>query len=330
MRKLLLLALIIITTSCSESSTNEKKQPHSFIDELLELNGIDKTKLSEIYKYGINDGLYSLPELSQWPNSIVLTGYKDMLYYWVAVFDKSSKDLLYEFTDYDKPATTTAYGQVLQWEYPTRDDAEYHFTHNLCVYTDCFLFMMAYVSNDRSLVTWDLIRYNNSNQHTRYNITEGDYRYIRASCQKYDNNHIIISKKNDRNYDHSIYDISNCDPLFSFNFEKANTSFDDAIKNGRFVVNENEYSECLIYNVNSTQIQYTNCHAGNAEESQKIAIFESNNDDLTFEPKDTIENIHKEVNDHLYKITRTYYDGTREVKYVHIYIDNTGGHVELE
>lgn len=49
MRKLLLLALIIITTSCSESSTNEKKQPHSFIDELLELNGIDKTKLSEIY-----------------------------------------------------------------------------------------------------------------------------------------------------------------------------------------------------------------------------------------------------------------------------------------
>ena len=323
MRKLLLLALIIITTSCSESSTNEKK---SFIDELLELNGIDKTRLSITFWCGTSNGTVSYPELPQFPNSIVLAGYKD-IYFWFAVFDKSSKELLHEFTDYDKPTTTTAYGQSLLWEY---DDPESILISNLCVYTDCFLFMMAYVSNDRSLVTWDLIRYDNGNQHTRYNITEGDYRYIRATCQKYDNNHIIISKKNDRNYDHSIYDISNCDPLFNFNFEKANTSFDDAIKNGRFVVNENEYSECLIYNVNSTQIQYTNCHAGNAEESQKIAIFESNNDDLTFEPKDTIENIHKEVNDHLYKITRTYYDGTREVKYVHIYIDNTGGHVELE
>lgn len=323
MRKLLLLALIIITTSCSESSTNEKK---SFIDELLELNGIDKTRLSITFWCGTSNGTVSYPELPQFPNSIVLAGYKD-IYFWFAVFDKSSKELLHEFTDYDKPTTTTAYGQSLLWEY---GGPESILISNLCVYTDCFLFMMEYVSNDRSLVTWDLIRYDNGNQHTRYNITEGDYRYIRATCQKYDNNHIIISKKNDRNYDHSIYDISNCDPLFNFNFEKANTSFDDAIKNGRFVVNENEYSECLIYNVNSTQIQYTNCHAGNAEESQKIAIFESNNDDLTFEPKDTIENIHKEVNDHLYKITRTYYDGTREVKYVHIYIDNTGGHVELE
>ncbi len=178
MRKLLLLALIIITTSCSESSTNEKK---SFIDELLELNGIDKTRLSITFWCGTSDGTVSYPELPQFPNSIVLAGYKD-IYFWFAVFDKSSKKNCYmNLPTMTKPTTTTAYGQSLLWEY---DDPESILISNLCVYTDCFLFMMAYVSNDRSLVTWDLIRYDNGNQHTRYNITEGDYRYIRATCQK--------------------------------------------------------------------------------------------------------------------------------------------------
>lgn len=329
MKKLLLLVLTIVATSCSETTTDEKEQSHSFIDELLELNGIDKAKLSITFWCGTSNGTVSFPELPQFPNSIVLAGYKDIHYFWFAVFDKSSKKLLHEFTDYDKPTTTTAYGQSLLWEY---EDPESILINNLCVFTDCFLFMMAYVSNDGSLVSWDLIRCDSNNQYMRYDITEGDYRYIGASCQKYDNNHIIISKQNDRNYDHTVYDISNCEPLFNFNFDKESTNFDEAIKSGNFVVNQDEFGECLIYNIYSTQVQYTNCHAGNAEESQRIILFEENENDneQTFEPKDTIENLHTEISDHLYKITRTYYDGKSEVKYVHIYIDNTGGHVELK
>lgn len=74
--------------ACSESSTKEKPEL-SPIEQLLELNGIDKNRLSNLNWYGIKDGIASYPELPQWPNTIILTGYKDRSDFWIAVFDKS-------------------------------------------------------------------------------------------------------------------------------------------------------------------------------------------------------------------------------------------------
>jgi len=314
--------------ACSESSTKEKPEL-SPIEQLLELNGIDKNRLSNLNWYGIKDGIASYPELPQWPNTIILTGYKDRSDFWIAVFDKSSNKLLYEFTDDDKPITT-AYGQTIQWEYPSYNTAISHFINNLCVFPDCFSFIMAYISNDNTLSYWDLITCYADNKHTRYNIGEGDKFDLGASCQKYDNSHVIISKTNRYSYSCNfiLYDIPNSEPVF--NFETENSNFYYAIENGNIVVHPNDPSEWMVYNQLYAYVEYANCHLDNIEEPQTIVLFEESTDDFTHEPKYTTEYLQKEINDHRFKVIRTDYDGTREVKFVHIYIDETGGHVEIE
>lgn len=314
--------------ACSESSTKEKPEL-SPIEQLLELNGIDKNRLSNLNWYGIKDGIASYPELPQWPNTIILTGYKDRSDFWIAVFDKSSNKLLYEFTDDDKPITT-AYGQTIQWEYPSYDAPNIHFRKNLCVFPDCFSFIMAYVTNDSALSYWDLITCYADNRYTRYHIGEGDNSFLAASCQKYDNSHVIISKINrdDYSYNLILYDSPNSKPVF--NLEPEDSNFYYAIENGNFVVHANDPGRWLVYNWSSTYVEYTNCHLDNIEEPQKIVLFEENTDDSTHKPRYTTEYLQKEINDHRFKVIRTDYDGTRKVKSVHIYIDETGGHVEIE
>lgn len=311
--------------ACSESSTKEKPEP-SPIEQLLELNGIDKNRLSIDHWYGIKN---DIPELPQWPNTIILTGYKDRSDFWIGVFDKSSNKLLYEFTDDDKPITT-AYGQTIQWEYPSYDAPNIHFRKNLCVFPDCFSFIMAYVANDSALSYWDLITCYADNRHTRYHIGEGDNHDLGASCQKYDNSHIIISKTNRDSYSCNLilYDIPNSKHVF--NFETKDSNFYYAIENGNFVVHANDSSKWVVYNWASTYVEYTNCHLDNIGETQKIVLFEESTDDSTHKPRYTTEYLQKEINDHRFKVIRTDYDGTREVKFVHIYIDETGGHVEIE
>lgn len=321
--------------ACSESSTKEKPEP-SPIEQLLELNGIDKNRLSNLNWYGIKDGIASYPELPQWPNTIILTGYKDRSDFWIAVFDKSSNKLLYEFTDDDKPITT-AYGQTIQWEYPSYDAPNSHFINNLCVFPDCFSFIMAYDSNDKSLSYWDLITCYKDNKHTRYNI--GEYPINNGyliTLKPWDDEHVLVYKDGNNKCGYIIYNIDKQEVFFQIGalYEENRILYNllsATMQDDTFLVSKDNSGQWLSY-YNSTwnELEYANCHLDNIEEPQTIVLFEESTDDFTHEPKYTTEYLQKEINDHRFKVIRTDYDGTREVKFVHIYIDETGGHVEIE
>lgn len=337
MKRLILFISLIIGLYACNNNKEESISPHEDlqkrIEELFRLNNIDSKGIEIQQIFGIQiEGIQIaglvIEHHPNYPNNIILYGYK-YKNLWLAIFDTETKKLLFEFTDTDKPTSMTAYGNTYEWVYePIAQHQQLYYGFYL--FDDCFSILIPYVTDDESQtwVNWDLISCQ-KDSYTRYNIIDG-YNYIddvhamdlvvKASCQEWAYNHILITKGPKlRPNDNIVYDILNNKEVFHYTPSYA-----------KFIVDPQDIKHWLGYTLSPTSLIYANCYADNIGENKIISLFDEYTGDIAYKPQYSQEYIQTESDSHLIKFTKTNYDGTQEVRNVHIYIDDQGGHVQIE
>lgn len=344
---LLFIAGLTLCACTSESNNDDGFDPLSGYNKKFDFSNIDAEGLLIIDCWGdygdSNDGTATYPIRELWGKDyVVILGKRNDTYAWIGVFDYFSRKCIYDYTDWEKPIGYTEYGEEVKYDVTNIEPDELTFGDNY------FTAAIRYSDWENNRTRIDFVVYTSDNNTIRRTVLEemrssaavghhnvGNlyrdfpffYLYLRFFSPDSQQQTVWF-------YNSSINEIN----AFTFNSlpNKSTAAIIDAAfatadyTQSRILINPNDVESWLAYTSPGQSIKLVAYDHGELSDVQEVVIFDEYTGSYDQAPRYAVEYLEQEADSHLLKVTRTEYNGTRESKNVRVYLDNSGGHINIQ
>lgn len=348
---LLFIAGLTLCACTSESNNDDGFDPLSGYNKKFDFSNIDTEGLFITGCWGDYDSnnndtaTYPIREL--WGKDyVVILGKRDDTYAWIGVFDYFTHKCIYDYTDREKPIGYTEYGEEVKYDVTNIEPYELTFGDNY------FTAAIRYSDWENRRTEIDLVIYRVDGTMTRNKVldiaTTSSSRYY-INTGKLSNNCLFFYSYDEYGKPSMtiwFYEIPSGNKFYEFTLNSLDgwiprpptTAFDiigAAFANAdytqsRILINPNDVESWLAYTSPGQSIKLVAYDHGELSDVQEVVIFDEYTGSYDQAPRYAVEYLEQEADSHLLKVTRTEYNGTRESKNVRVYLDNSGGHINIQ
>lgn len=348
---LLFIAGLTLCACTSESNNDDGFDPLSGYNKKFDFSNIDTDGLFITGCWGdygnSGDGTATFPYRELWGKDyVVILGNRDATYAWIGVFDYFTHKCIYDYTDWGKPVGYTEYGEEVKYEITTILPDELTFGD------DYFTIPITYSDKRNRRTEIDLVIYRVDGTTTRNKVldTASSHYDGYINTGKLSNNCLFFYSYDDMHENSSIiiwfYEIPSGNKFYEFTLNSLDgwiprpptTAFDIIgaafatadYTQSRILINPNDVESWLAYTSPGQSIKLVAYDHGELSDVQEVVIFDEYTGSYDQAPRYAVEYLEQEADSHLLKVTRTEYNGTRESKNVRVYLDNSGGHINIQ